>query len=397
MPLRLEGLGSAELPADWNVTLEPTPGIAGVVLEAGEPVVRARIELRWQVPPGLVSLRGTAINRIQGYAIDEVRTDGAGRFLLHGDVDGDLALVVARSGLADRVLLLDGYVAAEGRTDLTIELDGGGVVRGFVLDHLGLPVRGANVVLDHPHHSPVSTRSKRDGAFRFRRVPSGDWYLHVVDELDAGSFDWTVEVPGGWEFPANCAVVSGTEQRQDVVLADPEGASVAGRVAFRGAKLERAVARVSAAGSGPAAGNPFGEEWESSVELAEDGSFELRLWAERDYQLGIESPELAAPLRRAVAAAELSAYLESEFELARVSLRVSGSLPAGEPQRQVLVSWRGDGWSCDARLPLDAAGRTPAALVPAGTLTAGWRGADGESRTREFQLAAGEERDVVLD
>lgn len=140
--------------ARWDAQLTPAPGIFGqVVLEGGQPVTEAFVNVRRSRRP-----------EAWGY------TDRSGRFALDVETDADTTWVIeARHGQYGQVV-----EQVQGAREITLVLQGGGFVSGYVRRPDGTPVQGFSVSA-----SPFTRRGGGPGAQSFD-TPDGSFRLGPV-------------------------------------------------------------------------------------------------------------------------------------------------------------------------------------------------------------------------
>jgi len=394
--LEMKALGVDSLPDPWRLTLEPLPGIHGRVLAEGEPLARAKVHLSWRAAEGRVIKDGNSTSELVG-AFGEARTGDDGMFALAADEDSDLVLSVSRSGYADAVVELSGYRASDGASGLVVEMDRGGEVEGVVRDHTGAVVPRASVVLNHPLFGLLEKTAKSDGSFRFKRVPSGNWYLRVVPNLDPGYMTFSFETPEDWTYPENCAVVAGGTTTHDLVLEDPASSSISGRLTVTGTDPGAMTLEVEDGAGGLFQGDPFASKFNETFVLGSDGAFEVRLPAGHDYDLALSSPELGGALRSSVSKEELPLELEGKIAFASLDLQVAAWLGVGAGNDWVSLTWTDGTWTYTQRLMPDSKGHLDQVILPAGSVEVEWRAAPGAAfEELTLELEPGEERVVEL-
>lgn len=394
--LEVERLMTAGLPDPWVVQLEALPGIRGRVVHGGRPLSGASVKLLRKYTAEHVGVKGNRVSRVAGEP-DETRTDKNGDFVLYPRDSGEYVVFASARRKTDQIEDL-GLVTVENRVEgIELELREPGELRGTVRDHTGAVVAGAHLVLGHPFHDRLRKRSGRDGTFRFRKVPEGDWYLRVVQEFDDGFWNRRLEVPEGWEYPTNCRISTGETTLHDVVLPDPAGGFIGGLWNPKGLGSERMRAELTSGGWLRDGQDPFTESWEGSTELRVGEEFRIDAPLGREYSLSLSGEESGNLLRRTIQADELPLDITREFSFARLTLEPAGARAGQQATGELHVSWSEGPWAFDRNLKPDGEGRYGPLTVPAGKLRVTYE-VRGEQDWRELDLevGAGEQKVVGL-
>ncbi|MEZ5975734.1 MAG: carboxypeptidase-like regulatory domain-containing protein [Planctomycetota bacterium] len=206
-PWTQKGLLPDALAEDWTIVLDPVPGLTGRVLANGTPIEGATVAIYHHAVQGEAIVSGDRIQLRNTSPFDEARTNADGVFRLFPSADLDYVLIADHKDHGAAHFEVLDYRFAAGRSGLKLELLATGTIEGTALDRDGQPIPRAKVMLHHPFLEARRTRADREGRYRFRRVPAGDWYLQVVDEFEDGFFSMTEELPEGWQYPSNCTVL----------------------------------------------------------------------------------------------------------------------------------------------------------------------------------------------
>jgi hypothetical protein len=276
-PLEPAGVG-----ATLECTLEPVPGLPGVVLRGGAPVSGVRVELRSEVEAGTVVVADGYRVRLHPDARDEARTDSEGRFLLTARAAGTYFVrAEPEDGAPAEVgpLVVD---AALRGPPLELRLGSGGAIEGRVRLARGADPEGSIVGITRGDGAGHTQRVARDGRFRFEALLPGPWRVELRDEEVFGRARSISSTRGPdfepFDLAANCTVYEGETTYADVSDDTPEAFSFEGRLTVD----ERAAVGWTAK-LGPAGRLEIeGEGWKA---LDSDGRFELRVPAPGRYRL----------------------------------------------------------------------------------------------------------------
>ena len=390
---KLEGLDAQTLPDPWNLDLAPLPGIKGIVFANGKPLAGAKVRLYNQVEAGKFMIHGDDVNLSAALDDKGVDTDAEGRFAFYLPGPGELILTVKAKGFADGLLLVNNYQPEVGATDLELELNEGGQLKGQILDHLGQPVPRARLVVDHPYHKSKRRRANRDGAYHFKDLPEGSWYLRRVDEYASGYFDQESRAPKGWTYPSNCEVIPGKTTQFDLRLADPNS----GLVELRAQGSRALTARIEIANGSYRDRDPFLQDWEASVPLTLGASTEIPVQAARNYELYLETDGMQGRLYRTLAAEDLPVHLDIDLAFGRLTFGTQAMLAEGGTLEYLTVRQDASGWTYSHGVLLNDAGQAETLLVPSGELHVTYKlEGPGEPQRIQVQVAAGEEANVEL-
>lgn len=203
----------------------------------------------------------------------ETKTDSSGRFALDPKINAKVRLAVRASGFAP--LDVDRTIS-ETRPDVgDLVVQGGVVVEGRVIDHLGRPVAGAELRRRRPSGGPMSffmgrggavaAKSDAQGNFRVDTMPVGTWNLRVTSEIAPDKDESGETVRAG-------EVVRGIQIQLE------EGFEIAGLVSGVPA-IDAGKLRIAAVPRGNDFGGDFGPAMGGGQRLAPiaaDGSFVLK-------------------------------------------------------------------------------------------------------------------------
>ena len=345
--LQIDDLNPSSLAAETELVLTPLPGIAGQVRFGGHRLAGVQVRLYRKLRDGRIGLRGNDVKRLGG-EIDIASTDNAGFFRVFTPDAAACVLIASKPGYADLHLDLGNVDPSDPVEDLKLELGNGGTLVGTCTNADGEPANGAMLVLAHPFHRPLRTRSQPDGTFRFTRVPQGDWYLREVGAFESEDLTRIVEPPSEWNYPRNCSIVEGETSTLKLsldefldstvegswTLADPQVAASWSISISQNPLVEGAV--------------PFVGSHEASVEVSSDGSFSLPATTSADAQLWARSKEVSGIFRRSVARTELPLILDVRFGLGKMDLERPVAGTAGAGATRMHVAWNDGDWSFDS-------------------------------------------------
>ncbi len=388
----LDDMRSFALPEEWSIQVNPLTGIRGRVVRAGDPVAKAKVVLQRLVTDNRVRTGGDEVTRIEGQ-VDQGITGKDGEFMVFAPDAGDYVLSISASRSVDAVLDLGELSGLDAIDPLLVELNKGGELRGSVRDPNGDLVPGAYLVLSHPYHDLIRKRSGKDGSYRFRKVPQGNWYLRQVSSFEETFIMGNRNVPEGWEYPTNCHVVAGEVSTFDLDLAPEAGAYVGGYWSALGAEDSVWTAELSCGGWGSNRLDPFLKRWQSQVELQAGEEFRIDAAAGREYSLAIQQANNGSVLRRTVEADELPLVISREFAFAQLELQAPASQSTRASTGQLYLTWAEGKWTFNRSLQPDEQGRYGPLLVPAGSMHVSWEVLGQEAWGElQLELEPGEER-----
>ncbi|HEX6883537.1 MAG TPA: sigma-70 family RNA polymerase sigma factor [Planctomycetota bacterium] len=276
-PLAPERVG-----ATLECTLEPSPGLAGLVLRGDEPAAGVRVVLRAEVDPDEeVEADGYRL-RLHPDAHDEARTDDEGRFLLTVRAAGRY-VVRAEPGTGAPAELgpleLDPTL---GGPPVELRLGQGGAVEGRVVLADGADPEGAIVGITRGDGAARTRRVGRDGRFRFEELLPGPWRVELRDEEVFGPTRSISTRRGGriapFDLAANCTVHEGETTYVDVSDVEEGAFLFSGRL-----MVDERPALGWTAKLGPAGVLDFDDGAWSALDT--DGRFELQVRAPGRYRL----------------------------------------------------------------------------------------------------------------
>ena len=164
--------------SEQDFVLQPAPLIEGRVVHAGTgaPITRFAVET-WPTPEE----RSSEDNWYRLLRFDSVIEDEEGRFSVCTERGfGDITVAVKAEGFELGRVHLSGVAPGEVVKDVIVRLDGGGTVKGTVVNSTGEPVAGARVFLGYPpplvaeggigDSGKRETLSSNDGTFQIAGV-----------------------------------------------------------------------------------------------------------------------------------------------------------------------------------------------------------------------------------
>jgi hypothetical protein len=277
--LELGPFDPARVGATLECTLEPVPGLHGIVFSGRTPAAGVRVRLQEEVPPD-TSLEANGYRlRIRPDAHDETRTDAEGRFVLTPRAAGRYFVRAdPAAGAPAEVgpLVVD---ASLGGAPLELHLGVGGAIEGRV--RLADP-EGAIVGITRGDGGERTLRVAGDGRFRFEALLPGDWRIELRDQevFGAPRSISSTQGPGvePFELVTNCTVYEGETTFVDVSDAAPGSLLFEGRLSIDGRPAVGWAARL-----GPAGRLDF--ESGGWTQLDSDGHFALRAPGAGEYRL----------------------------------------------------------------------------------------------------------------
>ena len=279
---QLGPLEPAQVGTTLECTLEPVPGLAGVVLRGGAPVSDVRVELRAEVEDGMKVVADGYRVRMHPDALDETRTDAEGRFLLTARAAGSYFV---RAEPETGALAEVGPIAVDAALrgpPLELHLGQGGAIEGRVKLARGADPEGAIVGITRGDGNERTQRVPRDGRFRFESLLPGPWRVELRDQEVFGESRSISSTRNPnvepFELAANCTVVEGETTFVDVSDVALEGFVLEGTLRIDG---RPAVGWTTTLG-------PVGKlevEGEGWTALDTEGRFELRVPSPGDYRL----------------------------------------------------------------------------------------------------------------
>lgn len=359
----------ARVPERLLVELEELPGVHGRVVQRGEPVAGARVELKKLWPASFVHIANGFRSLVDPHSSSEATTDADGRFHLELREAGEYLL---RCVVSSSAMIELGPLPLEPRTgarELELELGAGGAIEGRLVPAQGADPTGRIIALNRGDGEPRTQHLERDGRFRFEGLLPGKWQVLAPEvELDASgsvsslgeslepvSMDWSCEVLAG-----ETTWFELSEQREECALE--------GRLALGAARLEgwsAELRREVPANEAPAL--------ELRAALDADGRFRIVAPRSGKHHLELRAPgsdrgglELALDLDLRPGPNELS------LALGATSLTGEGA-PVGS-RSETLLEFLGHsaevpGLSARARIVPSADGRFSLSWVPAGSGT----------------------------
>jgi RNA polymerase sigma-70 factor (ECF subfamily) len=280
--LQLGPLDPAHVAASLECTLEPTPGLAGVVLRADAPAPGVRVELRAEVGEGAAVRINGYPQRLEPEAHDETWTDPEGRFVLTPRAAGRYvvrAMPAAGAPAEIGPLTLDPALAGP---PLELVLGVGGAIEGRVTLRDRADPEGAIVGITRGDGGERTVRVGRDGRFRFEALLPGPWRVELREE-EVFERSQSVETNRSpdvepFQLAANCVVREGETTHVDVSETPPGSLLIEGRLTLDGRPAAGWTARLGLIGRLDFDGN-------AETALDSDGRFELRVEAPGDYRI----------------------------------------------------------------------------------------------------------------
>lgn len=218
--LELGPLDPARVGPTLECTLEPVPGLHGIVFSGRTPAAGVRVRLQEEVPPDTnLEANGYRL-RIHPDARDETRTDAEGRFVLTPRAAGRYFV---RAEPATGAPAECGPLEVDdglGGAPLELHLGAGGALEGRVLLAGGVDPEGAIVGITRGDGGERTQRVASDGRFRFEALLPGDWRVELRDQEIFGPPQSISSTQGPgvepFEFEKNCTVYEGETTFVDV-------------------------------------------------------------------------------------------------------------------------------------------------------------------------------------
>lgn len=356
-------LDPAHVGAMIEFTLDPVPGLSGVVLRDGAPVSGVRVELRAAVEAGARVVADGERVRVHPAVLEEARTDSEGRFLLTARAAGSYFVrAEPGTGAPAEVGPVTVDAALHGPA-LELHLGEGGAIEGRVKLAGGTDPEGAIVGITRGDGAARTQRVASDGRFRFDSVIPGPWRVELreADVFGPARMIESIQAPDveSFDLEANCTVYEGKTAFVDVFDVAPEAFFFEGRL-----RIDERAAVGWTAKLGPARKLDIdGEGWST---LDADGRFVLRARAPGDYRLTLR--RLGGELQEQLLFQDLTlqgAETPWERELHTGKLLLVG-LDAwdGKGSPTVLHYWKGPGGLFGVAIPVGSGERT--IEVPAG-------------------------------
>ncbi|TAJ23987.1 MAG: sigma-70 family RNA polymerase sigma factor [Planctomycetota bacterium] len=280
-------LDPARVGAALHCTLEPVPGLAGIVSSGGAPAAGVRVTLREAVAPDTkLEARGYRL-RLWPEIRDEVRTDAQGRFLLTPRVAGSYFV---RAEPADAAPAELGPIEVDerlGGPPLALQLGTGGAIEGRVRLARGADPEGAIVGITRGDGDERTQRVGSDGAFRFEKLVPGPWRVELCTAEAFGPPKGysAIQAPGvkPFELAENCTVYEGETSFVDVSDGKLGALAFEGRLEIDGRPAVGWTARLCPAGT-------LEFEGQGWTALDSDGSFTLSASAPGKYRVMLRRP-----------------------------------------------------------------------------------------------------------
>lgn len=281
-PLDPAGVG-----ATLHCTLEPVPGLSGIVYSGGAPLAGVRVTLREAVAPDIkLEARGYRL-RVWPEIRDEARSDAQGRFLLTPRVAGSYFVRAEPVQGAPAEL---GPIEVDeqlGRPPVEIHLGAGGAIEGRVRLSNGADPEGAIVGIARGDGAERTQRVASDGCFRFEALMPGPWRveLRTAETFGPPKGYSAIQSPDvkPFELGENCTVYEGETSFVDVSDGTLDALAFEGRLEIDGQPAVGWTARL-----GPAGSLEFeGPGWTT---LDSDGRFALSTREPGKYRLVLRRP-----------------------------------------------------------------------------------------------------------
>jgi len=231
---QLGPLEPARVGATLECTLEPVPGLAGVVLRDGAPVAGARVALFTEVEADMkVEVDGYRV-RIHPDEHDQALTGADGSFLLTARAPGSYFVrAEPPTGAPAEIgpLVVD---ATLGGPPLELHLGEGGAIEGRVRLAGGADPEGRIVGITRGDGGQRTRRVGSDGRFRFAALLPGPWRVELREEEVFGPPMQISSTQGPgvrpFELGENCTVYEGETTFVDVSDAALESVSFEGHL-----------------------------------------------------------------------------------------------------------------------------------------------------------------------
>jgi RNA polymerase sigma-70 factor (ECF subfamily) len=222
-----------------EVHLRPLPGIHGKVLIDGKPVRNAQVRLHKLVPEDKSILRSGFKCWLHPIAIEEVRTDADGRFVLTPRKAGGYVVRTEVKGFAPAEygpVTIDPELALD---PVVLELGPGGIIEGRVIPPLGEDPTGTVVAINRGDGRPQNVRVGPEGTFRFTHLVPGSWCVEPRDEEMWQIYTQTSPKMDerDKEIVWNCEVDEGKTTYYDLYVDDPDAVSLSGVMTLDGEPL----------------------------------------------------------------------------------------------------------------------------------------------------------------
>lgn len=178
----LEGLLPDEV-EELEVTLDPVPGLRGVVLADDQPIAGASVTLHRVAKRNIEYTVNNYRSRYRHDALDTMLTAEDGEFRLTVGESGEYVVRVEAPGYApqDSADLTIGGDLEHARVEL--RLARGGTLEGVVRSSAGADIRNVIVGISRGDIAPQTTRVDQDGRFVFRNLTPGEWQAVIADTL----------------------------------------------------------------------------------------------------------------------------------------------------------------------------------------------------------------------
>jgi hypothetical protein len=344
-------------------TLDPAPGLAGIVLRNGAPIAGVRVELHAAVAAEeKVIVDGERV-RVHPAVLDDARTDSEGRFVLTARSAGSYFVrAEPATGAPAEVGPITVDTTLHGPA-LELQLGQGGAIEGRVKLARGADPEGAIVGISRGDGAARTQRVASDGSFRFEALIPGPWRVELRKTEVFGPARMIESIQASdiepFDLEPSCTVYEGKTAFVDVFDVAPQTFSFEGRL-----EIDERAAVGWTAKLGPARKLDIdGEGWS---ELDADGRFVLRVQAPGDYRLMLR--RRGSELQEQLLFQDLTLHggeAPWERELHTGKLQLAG-LDAwddnGTPA--VLHYWKGPGELFGVAMPVGSGERT--IEVPAG-------------------------------
>lgn len=272
----------ARVGATLRCTLEPVPGLAGVVFSGGVPAPGVRVKLQRAVASDTELVANGYRLRVWPEFLDEARSDAQGRFLLTPRAAGSYYVRAEPATGAPAELGPLEVDERLGGAPLELHLGAGGAIEGRVRLADGGDPEGAIVGITRGDGGERTLRVASDGRFRFAGLVPGPWRVELRSEEVFGppNVYSSTQSPGvqPFELAENCTVYEGQTTFVDVSDAAPESLSFEGRLT-----IDERPGLGWSARLGPAGRLDF--ESEGWTALDTDGRFTLRVPGPGEYRL----------------------------------------------------------------------------------------------------------------
>jgi len=268
-------------------TLDPVPGIAGIVYSGGAPAIGVSVALQEAVAPDLeLEARGYRL-RVWPEVRDEARTDAHGRFLLTPRAAGSYYV---RAEPVDGAAAEIGPIEVDERLAgpaLELHLGPGGAIEGRVRLSRGTDPEGSIVGITRGDGGERTQRVASDGRFRFEQLMPGPWRVELRSEETFGaptSYS-AIQAPRvkPFELEQNCTVYEGETSFVDVSDGKLGALAFEGRLEVDGQPSASWTARLGTAGRLELEGAGW-------TTLDADGRFTLSASGPGKYRLTLRRP-----------------------------------------------------------------------------------------------------------